>query len=102
MKSKRFIFVGALLFAAAVFIWASFYIPANQLYWTIHIGDGNFGLCHGKSGIFFALGDANVHVPSFVAATAVAFALGLPALILMVLAKSILSSIEKRETQNAG
>ena len=99
MKLNRHVLVAAFLFTAAVFVWASFYIPASQFRWTLKIGGGEYGLCHMKSSIMFALGDRySEAIPSSLAAATVAVALGLPALFLISLATHLWDRIHRHET----
>ncbi|NLH73582.1 MAG: hypothetical protein GX456_11060 [Verrucomicrobia bacterium] len=102
MKTNRHILVAAFLFTAAVFVWASFYIPASQFQWTVKIGSGEYGLCHMKSFIMFALGDRySEAIPSSLAAATVAVALGVPALLLISLVTRLWSRIHRHETRMA-
>ena len=106
MKTKRHVLLAAFLLTTAVFVWGCFYIPEAQFRWTVRIGDGEFGLCHIKAMIYFALGDSVAHesriyVSSAVAAAIVAFAVGLPALALISVITRLWSRTGKHETRTA-
>lgn len=100
MKSNRHVLAAAVLFTAAVFVWASYYISVSQFHWTVKIGGGEYGLVRIKSFVMFALGDGYSRaIPFSLAAASVAVTLGLPAWVLISLATRIWGRIHRHETR---
>jgi hypothetical protein len=101
MKPKRHVLLAAFLVATAVFVWGCFYIPDAQFHRSVQIGEHEYGLCHIKSMIYFAVGGSRLYVSSAVAAAAVALAVGLPAFVLISLATRLWSRTHKHEPRMA-
>jgi hypothetical protein len=95
-------FVAAFLLSAAAFVWGCFYIPEAQFRWTVEIGGREFGLCHIKALIYFAVGDGlnhqgRIYVSSAVAAAILAIAAGVSALFLLCLTRGVWSRMRKHD-----
>ena len=101
MKLKRNVLLEAFLVTTAVFVWACFYIPDAQFHWSTRIGEHEYGMCHIKSMIYFAVGGSRLYVSSSVAAAVVALAAGLPALVLISVATKFWIRTHKHEPRMA-
>ncbi len=92
MKPNRRTLAAIFLFTSVVFLWAMLYVIYNSFRWTVRIGDGEYGLCHVKSWLYFACGnwEDRVDIHPYVVAATITLAISLPSIAFLLFIRKLM------------
>ncbi len=101
MKPNRRTLAAVFLLFSVLFQWSMLYVTYNSFRWTVHIGDGEYGLCHVKSWLYLALGnfENRVDIHPYTAAAIITLSICLPSLALIFLIRKLVALDSKADAK---